>query len=111
MSETEVWKVLTSVWTFCKHAKEDPDSVLELQVDHVEGALFLAVHDFQLLAVHDFQQISLENIDWFVAKNKDLFEPELFKHASEFFPDLSAMNPIERRYAGLEKWTPMEPHA
>jgi hypothetical protein len=22
MSETEVWKELTSVWTFCKHAKK-----------------------------------------------------------------------------------------
>jgi hypothetical protein len=58
--------------------------------------------------VHDFQQISIssENIDtfqlWFVAKNKDLFEShELFKHASEFFPALSAMNPIEQRNAGL----------
>lgn len=100
MSETEVWKKLTSVWSFSKHAKKDPDSVLELQVDHVERALFLAVHDFQQIS------ISSDNIDtfqlWFVAKNKDLFESyEPFQHASEFFPDLSAMNPIEQRKAGL----------
>ena len=66
----------------------------------MERALFLAVHDFQQIS------ISSDNIDtfqlWFVAKNKELFESyEPFKHASEIFPDLSAMNPIEQRKAGL----------